>query len=620
MTLSLRRRILLTLAPLLLLLAALGSAGAVLLYRLGGRIDLILRENYDSVRAMSRLNEALERIDSAFAFALANHEEIAVPQYRDSWPRYDYELGVEQQNITVPGESELVGQLVLLTRQYRKKGDQFFARPAGAGERTRDYFDNGDEPGLLKLFRDIKDVAAAILRINQENMEDANRAARSEATKSLAGFGIGLAVVTLLAGGFAWHLTRSILQPIADMTDAAVAVGAGQLHRTVPVFGSDELGRLAAAFNHMTEQLRDYRQSNAARLLRAQRTAQATIDSFADPVLVVDPDGRVEMSNPAARQVLGVVPPADKDEPAAPWPPPESLRQPLADALREQRPFLTESFDQAVTFRFRDEDRAYLPQAFPIRDPYGHTLGAAVVLNDVTRFRLLDQLKSDLVATVSHELKTPLTSVRLAVHLLLEETVGPLTPKQTELLLDARENAECLLRLIEHMLALARLQQRDKALHLQPESPAELLRSAAESFVARAKDKHVELVVADADTLPPVAADAGRLGDALNNLLDNALAYTEPGGRVTLSAAADGAGRVQLTVADTGVGIPADALPHVFDRFFRVPGQSRPEGTGLGLAIVREIVQAHGGEVACESTPGQGTAFHLTLPVWRGTP
>jgi signal transduction histidine kinase len=174
-----------------------------------------------------------------------------------------------------------------------------------------------------------------------------------------------------------------------------------------------------------------------------------------------------------------------------------------------------------------------------------------------------------------------------------------------------------LLRLIEHMLALARLQQRDKALQLQPESPAELLRSVVETFVARAKDKHVELVVTDADTLPPVAADAGRLGDALNNLLDNALAYTEPGGRVTLSAAADGDERVRLTVADTGVGIPPDALPHVFDRFFRVPGQSRPEGTGLGLAIVREIAQAHGGDVTCESAPGRGTAFHLTVPVWK---
>ena len=149
------------------------------------------------------------------------------------------------------------------------------------------------------------------------------------------------------------------------------------------------------------------------------------------------------------------------------WQPPEPLRQPLADALRDQRPFLTETFDQAVFFRLDGEEHAFLPQVRPIRDPYGGTLGAAVVLNDVTRFRLLDEIKSDLVATVSHELKTPLTSLRLALHLLLEEAVGPLTPKQTELLLDARDNAERLLRTIEHLLALARLEQGREALRVE---------------------------------------------------------------------------------------------------------------------------------------------------------
>src|SRR6202007_3049553 len=132
-----------------------------------------------------------------------------------------------------------------------------------------------------------------------------------------------------------------------------------------------------------------------------------------------------------------------------------------------------ESFDQAVTFRLAGEDRAYLPQVRPIRDPAGDTLGAAVVLADVTRFRVLDQFKTDLVATVSHELKTPLTSVRLAVHVLLEEAVAPLTPKQAELLIAARENSERLLAIIEQLLSLARLQRpQDRSAFLRAD-PAE---------------------------------------------------------------------------------------------------------------------------------------------------
>jgi len=235
----------------------------------------------------------------------------------------------------------------------------------------------------------------------------------------------------------------------------------------------------------------------------------------------------------------------------------------------------------------------------------------------VTRFRMLDQFKTDLVATVSHELKTPLTSVRLAVHVLLEEAVGPLTPKQTELLVDARDNAERLLSLIEQLLALARLQRPQDRETFRPEDPIELLRRTADTVHARAEDKHVEVHVVAGEPLPPVGVDPTRIGQALDNLLNNAITYTPTGGRVTLSAEVSDNG-VTLVVSDTGVGIPAEHLPHVFDRFFRIPGQSEETGTGLGLAIVKEIVSAHKGDITCVSEPGKGTAFRLTLPAWVG--
>jgi signal transduction histidine kinase len=476
---------------------------------------------------------------------------------------------------------------------------------------------------MLVLFVVVGAAGVVLLRLaTQASLAQANEEARLAASVSLYGFAGGLAAATLLAVFLTWRTARSILAPIQAVTRSARAIGAGNLNQVVPVLARDELGELAEAFNRMARQLRDVRQTHLSKLLRAQRTSQATIDSFLDPVLVVDPAGQVEMANPAARAVFGLTlpPPAIAlaDPPSAvSWQPPEALVPPLQAALQQQQPFLTQAFDQTITFRLAGEERAFLPQVWPIKDPYGNTLGAAVVLNDVTRFRLLDRIKSDLVATVSHELKTPLTSVRLVLHLLLEETVGPLNAKQTELLVDARDNAERLLNMIEHLLALARLEHGGGAIRLQPEAPQGLLQAVADAARPRAEAKHVELYVEVPDDLPQLAADPERLGHALTNLLDNAITYTDEGGHVTLSAAPAENGTVLLTVADSGRGIPPEHLPHVFERFFRVPGQSQRAGTGLGLAIVREIVLAHHGQITCESTPGKGTSFRLTLPVWK---
>ena len=246
-------------------------------------------------------------------------------------------------------------------------------------------------------------------------------------------YGLGLACGIVLAVFLVGNTIRMIAYPVRAATESAMAIGAGNLDQVVPITSDDELGQLALAFNTMARQLREFRQSHKAQLIRAQRTSQATIDSFPEPVLVVDPLGRVEMVNPAARRLFGL--PQRDNSHATPviWEPPEALRQPLAEALQEQRQYVPEGFDKVIVLQQGEHANSYLPRVLPIRDASA-TLGAAVLLEDVTRFRLLDEVKSNMVATVSHELKTPLASIRLVLHLLLEENVGPLLPKQLELL------------------------------------------------------------------------------------------------------------------------------------------------------------------------------------------
>ena len=614
---SLRQRIIVTLLPLFVLMAIVGGYGAMLLYRIGGSIEQILRENYASVIYMEHLKEALERMDSSFQFALAGREVEARKQFDDSWQSYSQHLDDERANVTVPGEGELVARLVDLGRHYQDRGNHFFENLA-VERRQEAYFGHAEQPGLLAIFKEIKEVADKILRLNQDNMEHADRNAREMAASSLMWFAVCLSLVAILAVLLARRTMNTILQPIHNVTESVLAIGAGNLNQVVPAVSSDELGQLAGAVNTMARQLRDYRQSQQAHFQRVQQAAQATIDAFPDPVLVVDHDGMIEMANPAASRILGLLPKESSSPKRIIWQPPAALREPLAQALQHEHAYSPGSFDQAIVFQGDDEQRALLPRILPIKDPYGSTLGAAVVLADVTRFQLLDKIKSDLVATASHELKTPLSSISMAVHVLLEETVGPLAPKQVELLVVARSGCERLLSMINNLLDLARLEDGVSRLEIRPEDPAVLLEAAADLVRDRAEDQGVVLVVRAPPNVPRVAVDARVLNHALRNLLDNALTYTDRRGSVTLTATM-GDDAVVVTVADTGIGIPSEFVPHVFDRFVRIPQQSRGSGSGLGLAIVREIIVSHGGTVKCTSQSGEGTTFHLTLPIWHSS-
>jgi two-component system, NtrC family, sensor histidine kinase KinB len=312
-----RRRILMAMVPLFVLLVALGATGTFLIYHLGDQVGKILTENYDSVIFMRDLNEALERIDSSFQFALVGRKEQSLKQYQENWDKdhgYQWCLGREQRNITVPGERELVDRLTDLSKSYRALGDTFYKGPAA--DRDALYFgkdkdkdkdqDKGNEKGLYALFQDIKAVSGDILRLNEKNMKDVDDETKRLARSLLIWYSLGLLCGIVLAIFLVANTIRLIAYPVRAATESAVAIGAGNLDQVVPITSDDELGQLASAFNTMARQLREYRQTHKAQLIRAQRTSQATIDSFPEPVLVVDPEGRVEMDNPAARRLFGL--------------------------------------------------------------------------------------------------------------------------------------------------------------------------------------------------------------------------------------------------------------------------------------------------------------------------
>jgi signal transduction histidine kinase len=604
---TLRMKLMLGFLPLLAILVGLGLWAIVMFYGLGGSIDVILRENYRSVLAVERMKEALERMDSALMFAFSGRAQQASDQFARSKEQFDRQLTVEQHNITVVGERETVDELTDEYRGYLAlAGDYLNHSSALSAERADVYFKR-----LLPKFENLKKLEDRVLLLNQRNMEQMNETALRNATNSTRLMIAALLVAIVLAIVSSRVLNGLILGPIVAVTEGARAVSQGKLDQIVPATTKDELGELGQAFNTMARTIREFREAGTLRLLRAQKTAQATIDSFPDPVILVDPQGGVERANPAARALLQAIPTSGGE--SLPWIAPESLKPHLVSVLGGQADYLPLSLEQAIFLRDGNQDRYFLPRVLRIRSDSGELLGAAVVLSDVTKFQLLDQLKSDMISTVSHELKTPLTSLQMVVYLLLEEAVGPLTAKQTELLLAARQDSDRLLGMINDLLDLTRMEQGRVALDQQPADADELIRDALDRYDSAAQDAGITLQAQLEPPLPPVLVDRERIEHVFDNLMTNALRHTERGGAITWKAVA-AKGEVRFSITDTGEGIPAQFIPRLFDKFFRTPGSKRQGGAGLGLAIVHEIIDSHGGQITLESTLGKGTTFTFSLP------
>ncbi len=267
-----------------------------------------------------------------------------------------------------------------------------------------------------------------------------------------------------------------------------------------------------------------------------------------------------------------------------------------------------------MILRSGNEDRYFLPRTLAIEDAITGLQGAAVILQDVTKFRLLDDAKNNLVGTVSHELKTPLTSLRLALYLLLEPNLGPITAEQRELLETARDGADRLLRIINDLLDLSRLESGISELNRTEVEVEGLLNEMGAEIRPILQEAEQRLVIEKAPELASVAVDRDRLRHVFINLLGNASKYSPPHSTITLYAVPADSEFIRFGVRDQGPGIPPESVGRVFDRFYRVPGQTRAKGAGLGLTISREIVVAHGGSIACSSEPGKGSDFYFNLP------
>ncbi|HEY6035478.1 MAG TPA: histidine kinase dimerization/phospho-acceptor domain-containing protein, partial [Kofleriaceae bacterium] len=544
----LRNKVLMAQLPLVLALGITIAIGSNVTRSLGRGSEDILKDNYRSVLAAEHMKESAERIDSGIVFALIGHPKEGGDQIDANIPRLEAELVAQEHNLTEAGEREATQKIRTAWTAYRAAVAE--ARTAPDAGR---YFTT-----LLPDFLAVKDGADGILTMNQDAMiqksDKAQLLAKRSNTLLLAVSFFGL-VLGLIASSI---LTSRVLRPLGVLGQTARRLGEGDLAVRAQVASKDEIGQLATELNTMAERIHKYRQSSLGDLLEAQIAAQATIDSLPDPVLVVSLAGELRHANRAAETVLKVKPDAGPGALAALDPVVRAAVERLIQHVAAGRgAYVPQKLDEAIEIGGENPKPLLLPRAAPLYAEEGDVAGATLVFQDVTRLHRFEELRDDLVATVAHELRTPLTSLRMAVHLLAENTVGPLTAKQSDLVFAAREECDRLQAIVDELLDLSRIHADKIELRIAPFDPERLVAEAIEAQHGLAAEHRVTLRSELLPGTPQVAVDHDRLQLVFANLISNAIRHGPEAGTVTIRATAS-EHVVRFEVTDQGKGVPLD--------------------------------------------------------------
>jgi two-component system phosphate regulon sensor histidine kinase PhoR len=397
------------------------------------------------------------------------------------------------------------------------------------------------------------------------------------------------------------HKTARRIRTLKEFAARISAADFRPMH-TAP--GGDDLEDLARALNQSAGNL----QTSIDALTDERNRSAAILGSMIEGVAVINEDERILFSNRAFSHILGL-------EDAS-----QIEGSPLLEVARQSDLLaaikMALSGHQQVTSEIvvgTVRPRSFAVTAAPVQAS-SHK-GAVLVLHEITELRRLERVRQDFVANVSHEFRTPLTAIQGFAETLLSGALDdPVNRRRFVEII--REHAMRLARLTEDLLKLSRMEAGQLKLEFRPVSVVQMIDSCVETAQLKAGLKQLRLTVQVPETLPPVRGDANNLQEVLQNLLDNALQYTPAGGKIEVSALADD-GRVVVTVADTGIGIPEAEQERIFERFYRVDAARSREagGTGLGLSIARHIVEAHGGHLWVESEVGRGSRFHFSIPI-----
>ncbi len=546
---------------LFLLVVISGAFSIYYLVELRNQSKNVLKANYESLQYCHEMQKALDSI---------GHNKTA---YLDS---FQAQLKKQETNITEPGETEATRDL---RRSYEK-------------------MKNGDSSS--QTIDEIKFQLQKILLLNMIAIKDKGEKADASAEDGMTLLIAVVSLIFIIGLTFTYNFPSIVTNPIQKLTGAIREIGNKNYGHRIHIDSKDEFGELANAFNEMAERLQYFESSNLNKLIFEKSRAEAVINSLRDASIGIDKNETILFANQQALQLLGV-----KSE----------------DAVGKSAQNLMTRND---LFKFLMENEAKNPfkvvldgkENYYIKETVevaqGESTNKVIVLKNITSFKELDVAKTDFIATVSHELKTPLASSDFSLKLLEDNRVGK--EEQKELIKQLKNDNQRMLRILSELLNMSQVEAGKIQLDIQSVIPSEIVDGSLQAVATGARERNLRIEKQVEPNLPSIKVDPDKINWVLNNFLTNAIKYAPLESAIIINVRKSNS-QISFSVTDTGQGIDGAYLGRIFERYFQVPGRSDKKGSGIGLAICKEFIEAMGGKIWVKSKIGEGSTFGFDIPI-----
>ncbi|KPU43779.1 alginate biosynthesis sensor protein KinB [Oxobacter pfennigii] len=594
---------------LILLLFGISIYFIIALFNLGRSINSLMEANYKSIIAARNMVETLDEGHMTVYSYIIDSSSKTLERFENSYENFTASYLKAATNITEAGESEIVKEIDLSLKEYYNSVRQLQDFRMGHSIPETMEFYNGS---VGQHFIETKNYCKQLLEINEEAMFAGKSKASENADRSIWVSAMISIIMVILGLALLFYLLSRIFIPIQQLTDSVKLIKEGSLPHKIKINGDDEIGKLASEFNNMTDRLRHFEELNFEKLVSEKNKSLAIVNSISDPIIVTDNDYKIILINPECESVFSI----SQNDAAGRHLLEVINNKAIFNSVYETLkgvPKNNRSHQDVILLEIRGKVIYYDITVAPILGKDNKINGAVAILQDITHLKEVERLKSDFVSTVSHEFRTPLTSISMGAGMLLDGTAGKISENQREIISVIQEEEQRLAKLVSDLLDLSRIESGKMTVNIKPSSIEDIIKPTIKSLSEQAGSKNIYLEYYIDEKLPMAKADPDKIKVVLTNLIGNAIKFTPQGGKIEVFTHCMN-NRMYISVKDNGTGIPREFHDRIFQEFFQGrQGAESGAGTGLGLAIARKIVEIHGGDIWVDSEAGKGSTFTFTL-------